>query len=40
MVFQNLFRLKKALNKSINDNHTDDDNDIKLYLNLPYFAKV
>ena len=41
MAFQNLFRLKKALNKSINDNHTDGDNDIiKLYLNLPYFARV
>ena len=40
MVFQNLFRLKKALNKSINDNHTDDDDIIKLYLNLPYFARV
>ena len=29
--------IKRALNKSINDNHTDDDNDtIEFYLNLPY----
>ena len=32
--------IKHALNKSINDYHTDDDNYIKLYLNLPYFGRV
>ena len=33
--------IKRALNKSINDNHTDDDNDIiKFYLNLPYFGRA
>ena len=29
---------KRALNKSINNYHTDDDNDIIFYLNLPYIG--
>ena len=32
--------IKRALNKSFNDNHVDGDNDIKFYLNLPYFGKA
>ena len=33
--------IKRALSKSINDYHTDDDdNDIKFYLNLPYFGRA
>ena len=33
--------IKRALNKSINDNNSDDHNDIiKFYLNLPYFGRV
>ena len=33
--------IKRGLNKSINDNHTDDDHDIiKFYLNLPYFGRA
>ena len=32
--------IKRALNKSFNDNHIDGDNDIKFYLNLPYFGKA
>ena len=33
--------IKRGLNKSINDNHTDGDHDIiKFYLNLPYFGRA
>ena len=32
--------IKHALNKSINDYHTDDNNDMKFYLNLPYFGRA
>ena len=32
--------IKSALNKSINEYHTDADNDIKFYLNLPYFGRA
>ena len=33
--------IKRALNKSINEYHTDDDNDIiKCYLNLLYFGRA
>ena len=33
--------IKCALNKSIIDNHTDDDNNtIKFYLTLPYFGRA
>ena len=33
--------IKCALNWSINDHHTDDDNDIvKFYLNLSYFGRA
>ena len=33
--------IKRASNKSINDNHTDDDDDIiKFYLNLPYLGRA
>ena len=32
--------IKRALNKSINDNHSEGDNGIKFYLNLPYFGKA
>ena len=33
--------IKRALSKSINEYHTDDDNDIiKFYLNLPYFGRT
>ena len=32
---------KLEFNKSINDNHSDDDNDImKCYLNLPNFGRA
>ena len=33
--------IKRGLNKSINDNHTDGDHVIiKFYLNLPYFERA
>ena len=32
--------IKRALNKSINDSHTDADNDIKFYLSLLYFGRA
>ena len=33
--------IKRALNKFINEYHTDDDKDIiKFYLNLPYFGRA